>query len=94
MLTGVDIFGGAGGSSLTSKRLDMAPLCHVTPPELRTTSEVGIAPFPLVPARYMAAFPFPGRCDGKRFTMTEEDRGIIWESSLHSKTVDEDEEWS
>ena len=32
----------------------------------------------------MAALPFPGRAGGIRFTITEEDLGIVCESSLSS----------
>ena len=75
------------GSSLTSNRLDMAPLCHVdvagVVPARMTGSDVGIEE-PLPPLIYIAAFPFPGLDEGRRFTMTEDERGIIVESSLNS----------
>jgi hypothetical protein len=65
----------------------MAPLCHVgavvdTPARVMG-SDVGIEG-PLPPLMYIAAFPFPGRDEGRRFTMTEEERGMIVESSFNS----------
>lgn len=33
----------------------------------------------------MAALPFPGRWEGIRFTTTEDDLGMTWESSLYSE---------
>jgi len=65
------------GSSFTLKRFDMAPLCQVAllvepagPLVLEPAS--GTAP-----AIYIAALPFPGRTEGRRLTITEEDRGMI-----------------
>lgn len=46
-------------------------------------SEVGIAGA-LVPLTYMDAFPLPGRAAGSLFTTTDDERGMIWESSLNS----------
>ncbi len=43
----------------------------------------GVADVPEAPI-YMAALPFPGRTEGIRFTTTEEDLGIVCESSLSS----------
>lgn len=66
----------------------MAPLCHVgvavDAPARVTGSDVGIEGPPPLPM-YIAAFPFPGRDEGRRFTMTEDERGIIVESSLNSE---------
>jgi hypothetical protein len=45
----------------------------------------GVADVPGVEI-YMDALPFPGRAGGTRFTTTEEDRGIICESSFNSAT--------
>jgi hypothetical protein len=62
----------------------MAPLCHVgvPPPPRATASDVGML-WPVLFA-YIDALPFPGRAAGRRFTITDEDRGIICESSLNS----------
>lgn len=73
---------GFDGGSL-SKRLDIEPLPdHVFPPALvGFDSGVDVAPGP---ATYIAALPFPGRAGGTRLTTTEDDRGMICESSLNS----------
>lgn len=79
---------GLGCSSLPSKRFDMAPLCHALllagPPPLCLCvgSEMGTEA--VVPAIYIAALPLPGRADGSRLTITEDERGMICESSLNS----------
>lgn len=85
LLTDVLIIG-AVTSSLPSNRFDMAPLCQEEPedpPCLCAESETGGAP--AVPAIYMEALPLPGRADGSRLTTTDEERGIICESSLNSE---------
>jgi hypothetical protein len=70
------------GDSL-SKRLDIEPFPdHVFPPALvGFDSGVAVAPGPVT---YIAALPFPGRAGGIRLTTTEDDRGMICESSLNS----------
>jgi hypothetical protein len=74
-------------SSLPSKRLDIAPLCQVLEapigPACRCEVSDAVAA-PVEPAMYMAALPLPGRADGRRLTITEDDRGTILESSLYS----------
>ena len=66
-----------------SKRFDMEPLPdHVLPAAL-VGFESGVAVAP-GPATYIAALPFPGRVGGTRLTTTEDDRGMICESSLNS----------
>ena len=76
------------GSSFTLNRLDIAPLCHVGPlaPDETELLE-GFAEPSGTPAIYIAALPFPGRTDGRRLTITEEERDMIWESSLYSETT-------
>lgn len=77
---------GVEESSFTSKRFDMAPLCMVMGPAgvcFCVDSECGIT-FPAAPI-YIDALPFPGRAAGKRLTMTDEERGMIWESSFNSE---------
>lgn len=71
-----------GGSSFPSKRLDIAPLCHVGV-LYEADCDFGSVEL-LAPAMYMAALPFPGRADGSRRTITDDERGIIVESSLYS----------
>lgn len=73
-------------SSLPSKRLDIAPLFQVggrdDGPDLGPESwPVGPLEAPLT---YMEALPLPARAAGRRLTTTEEERGMIWESSLNS----------
>lgn len=67
------------GSSLPSKRFDIAPLCQedelLEGPCLWAESDMGTA-FP-APAIYIDALPLPGRADGSRLTITDEERGII-----------------
>ena len=74
-------------SSLPSKRLDIAPLFQVggrdDAPDLRPESWLAE---PLeTPLTYMEALPLPARAAGRRLTTTEEERGMIWESSLNSE---------
>jgi hypothetical protein len=66
-----------------SKRFDIEPFPdHVLPAALvDLESRVAVAPGP---ATYIAALPFPGRVGGTRFTTTDDDRGMICESSLNS----------
>lgn len=89
MHTGVELLFAAevegGLPSLPSKRFDIDPLCHVVVEELPgrcTGSEVGRVG--VTPDTYIEAFPLPGRAAGIRLTMTDDDRGIIVESSLYS----------
>lgn len=85
--TGLALGGGVGlgASSFPSKRLDIEPLCQLLL-ELPGVPGLGAesAPADAVPAMYIAALPLPGRAAGKRFTMTEEDRGMICWSFLNS----------
>ena len=75
------------GASL-SNRLDMEPLPpHDVLPGWLLDLDSGPADEPGAPM-YMAALPFPGRTGGTRFTTTEEDLGIICESSLNSARND------
>ena len=67
-----------------SNRLEMEPL--VVQDELPgwlLGFDSEVADVPGAPI-YMAALPFPGRAEGIRFTTTEEDLGIVCESSLSS----------
>lgn len=87
MRTGLALGGGVGlgASSFPSKRRDIEPLCQLLlelpdVPDFEAES----APADAVPAMYIAALPLPGRAAGKRFTMTEEDRGMICWSFLNS----------
>jgi len=77
-----------GGSSLPSKRFDIAPLCQVVEDPGRCTDSdagpgTGVAPM------YIEAFPLPGLTAGIRFTTTEDERGMICESSLSSMIMSE-----
>ena len=73
-------------SSFPSNRFDMAPLWYVVPLLIELPRSTGSEDGRDwgVPAKYIEAFPFPGRAAGRRLTITEDDRGIIWESSLCS----------
>jgi len=74
---------GLDGASL-SNRLDMEPLAGQDAlPGWLLGFDSGVADVPGA-AIYIAAFPFPGRAGGIRFTTTEEDLGITCESSLSS----------
>ena len=78
----------AEGSSLPSKRFDIAPLCQVVEDPGRcadsdTGPGTGVAPM------YIEAFPLPGLTAGIRFTTTEDERGMICESSLSSTKFSE-----
>ena len=64
------------GSSLPSNRLDIAPLCQEGAVLTGPCLDAGSGP-DAVPAIYMAALPFPGRTDGRRLTITDEERGMI-----------------
>lgn len=66
-----------------SKRFDMEPFPDHVPPAALVGFESGVAVAP-GPATYIAALPFPGRVGGTRFTTTDDDRGMICESSLNS----------
>jgi hypothetical protein len=67
-----------------SNRLDMEPFPpHDILPGWLLGFDSGFADVPGAPM-YIAALPFPGRAGGTRFTTTEEDLGIICESSLNS----------
>jgi hypothetical protein len=66
-----------------SKRFDMEPFPDHEPPAAPVGFESGVPVAP-GPATYIAALPFPGRVGGTRFTTTDEDRGMICESSLNS----------
>jgi hypothetical protein len=71
-----------------SNRLDMEPLGpHDVLPGWLLGFDSGAADAPGAPM-YMAALPFPGRAGGTRFTTTDEDLGIICESSLNSARND------
>ena len=77
-----------GASSLPSNRFDIAPLCQVVVPPVprERVSDMGtIGPLPFT---YIDAFPFPGRVAGRRLTMTDDERGMIYESSLNSECHD------
>ena len=73
-------------SSFPSNRFDMAPLWYVVPLLIELPRSTGSEDGRDwgVPAKYIEAFPFPGREAGRRLTITEDERGIIWESSLCS----------
>jgi hypothetical protein len=74
---------GLDGPSL-SNRLEMEPLpVQDELPGWLLGFDSEVADVPGAPI-YMAALPFPGRAEGIRFTTTEEDLGIICESSLSS----------
>jgi hypothetical protein len=70
-----------------SNRLEMEPLAVQDElPGWLLDFDSGVADVPGAPI-YMAALPFPGRAGGIRFTTTEEDLGIICESSLSSARI-------
>lgn len=73
-------------SSFPSNRFDMAPLWYVVPLLIELPRSTGSEDGRDwgVPAKYIEAFPFPGRAAGRRLTITEDERGIICESSLCS----------
>ena len=74
---------GLDGASL-SNRLDMEPLAVQDElPGWLLDFDSDVADVPGAPI-YMAALPFPGRAEGIRFTITEEDLGIVCESSFSS----------
>ena len=74
---------GFHGASL-SNRLEMEPLpVQDELPGWLLGLDSGVADVPGAPM-YIAALPFPGRAEGIRFTTTEEDLGIVCESSLSS----------
>jgi hypothetical protein len=74
---------GFDGASL-SNRLEMEPLAGQDElPGWLLGFDSAVADVPGPPI-YIAALPFPGRTEGTRFTTTEEDLGIICESSLSS----------
>ena len=66
------------GSSFVLNRFDIAPLCHVAPLAIEDTEVLDVfVELSGTPAIYIAALPFPGLADGRRLTMTEEERGMI-----------------
>ena len=72
-----DDLAGEGESSFTSNRFDIAPLCQVDElvgPCLCPRSVEAV--FPAAPM-YIDALPFPGRAEGRRLTITDDDRGMI-----------------
>ena len=73
--SGLDI---EDGSSFVLNRFDIGPLCHVAPLAIEVTEVLDVlVELSEMPAIYIAALPFPGRADGRRLTMTEEERGMI-----------------
>jgi hypothetical protein len=75
---------GAGVSSLPSNRLDIAVLCHMGPP-VEPGPPPALSAGAKVSPTYLLALPLPGLAEGRRFTITEVDRGITCASSLYSE---------